>query len=704
VGGQASISTTTLPLGSDSLSAVYSGDGNYQPNTGKFTQTVQMAGTSTALASSMNPSNSGQVITFTATVTSNTTAIPAGTVTFLDGTATIGSSVLNGSGVATFSTSTLVVGTHNITASYAGNGNFTGSTSTVLSEVVQKASTSIAVSSSQNPLTINQSVTLTAKLSWSNSLTPTGTVTFLDGATTIGSSAVNGSGVATFSTSTLSVGTHNITASYVGDGNFTASTSTLLSQVVQQGDTSVALVSSVNPSTESQSVQFTATVNSVSGVIPTGTVKFMDGTSQVGSSALNGSGIATLSIMTLSVGTHGITAVYSGDSNSDPSTSPVLSEVVQKANTTTALISSLNPSTFEQSLTITATVSSSTPGTPTGTVTFLSGTTTLGSSALNAGGVATLSMATLTVGTDGITATYSGDANFSASTSPVLNQVVQKANTTTVLSSAPISANLNQSVTFTATVTPGTAGSPTGTVSFMDGTAQLGTSTLNASGVATFSTSALTAGTHNISAAYSGDGNFNVSTSTVVSVVVDAPNFSLSATTPSPSSVAPGASAKSTITVNLTGGLNPSALTLACSVTPAVSQPVTCSLGPISMGTNNTGTSILTVATAGPQVALAPPAGGEHRPGIEFAFGLMIPAILLSGARLKKPSQKKLLSFCIIFMVLGGCLLEVACGAGGSAPKNIGNSGTPAGTYTVTVTGSTSGTPPQTTLVVLTVQ
>jgi hypothetical protein len=528
-------------------------------------------------------------------------------------------------------------------------------------------------------------------------------VTFLDGTSTIGSSAVNGSGVATFSVSTLSIGTHNITAAYGGDNNFNASTSPVLSQVVQQGNTSTTLTSSANPSTESQSVTFTATVSAGIGTTPTGSVEFMDATTPLGTSALNASGVTTLSVATLSVGTHSITAVYSGDTNSDPSTSPVLSQVVQKASTSIALISSVNPSSFDQSVTFTASVSSGAAGAPTGNVTFSSGASSLGSSALNASGVATLSVASLAVGTDSITAVYSGDANFGTSTSAALSQVVQKANTSTALSSAPTAANLNQTVTFTATITPGTAGAPTGTVSFLDGTTQLGTSALNGSGVATFSTSTLTAGTHSITAAYSGDGNFNVSTSTVVSLVVTAPDFSLSAGALVPSSVAPGGSAQSTITINPLGGLDPATVVLTkCSVTPAVTPAATCSLGPITVA-NSVGTSTLTVTTAGPQATLATP-DGKQGPGTLFALGLMIPAMLLSGAGLNKPSQRKLLSFCLIFLVLGGCLFQAACGSGSTHTTPGGNPGTPAGTYMVTVTGSANGTQHTTSPISLTVQ
>jgi hypothetical protein len=307
----------------------------------------------------------------------------------------------------------------------------------------------------------------------------------------------------------------------------------------------------------------------------------------------------------------------------------------------------------------------------------------------------------LSAGTDTITATYSGDANFDASTSSVLSQVVQKANTTTAVSSAPTSANLNQTVTLTATVTPSTGGAPTGTVNFLDGSTQLGSSALNGSGVATFSTSALAAGTHSVSAAYGGDGNYNVSTSTGMSLIVAAPGFGLSASALSPASVAPGTPSTSTITINPTGGLNPSSVALSCSVTPVTSPAATCSLGTISLA-NNTGSSTLTVATSGPQATLMPPTGAG-RSGLAIVLGLLMPLVFFSVATVMKPAQRRLLSFGLLSILLGGCLLQSACG-GGSAPAVAANSGTPAGAYKVTITGTANGTPTQTTSVSLTVQ
>jgi parallel beta-helix repeat protein len=191
--------------------------------------------------------------------------------------------------------------------------------------------------------------------------------------------------------------------------------------------------------------------------------------------------------------------------------------------TTTTLTSSLNPSTFGQSVTFTATVTGSGP-TPTGTVTFLDGVTTLGTGTLNGSGVATFTTLALAVGSHPMTGSYGGDATYAVSTSPAVNQVVNKANTSTVDLSNVNPSTVGQSVTFTATVTavaPG-AGTPTGTVTFLDGVATLGTGTLNGSGVATLTTSSLTLGSHSITVSYSGDGSFNVSTSSVVTQVVNA--------------------------------------------------------------------------------------------------------------------------------------------------------------------------------------
>jgi hypothetical protein len=178
------------------------------------------------------------------------------------------------------------------------------------------------------------------------------------------------------------------------------------------------LTSSLNPSAYGQQVMFTATINPSSGA--TGTVTFMDGASTLGTSALNASGVATLSTASLAVGTHSITAQYSGDGSHSGSASSPLSQIVSKAGTATTLSSSSNPSKSGSPVTFTATVSASAA---TGSVQFFDGSNSLGTIPL-ASGTASLTTSTLGGGKHSITAVYSGDASFAGSTSAVLSQTV----------------------------------------------------------------------------------------------------------------------------------------------------------------------------------------------------------------------------------------------------------------------------------------
>src|SRR5207302_607900 len=189
---------------------------------------------------------------------------------------------------------------------YAGDGNFIGSTSAALSQVVNKAGTSTAVVSSGNPSVFGQSVTFTATVSVTSpgAGTPTGTVTFKDGGTTLGTGNLNSGLQASFSTAGLSVATHSITAVYAGDGNFIASTSAATSQVVNKADTTTLVESSANPSVFGQLVTFTATVSPVApgAGTPSGTVTFKDAASLLVSGTYDGVGhVWTLSTSSLSV-------------------------------------------------------------------------------------------------------------------------------------------------------------------------------------------------------------------------------------------------------------------------------------------------------------------------------------------------------------------------------------------------------------------
>src|SRR5262249_6890955 len=150
-----------------------------------------------------------------------------------------------------------------------------------------------------------------------------------------------------------------------------------------------------------------------------------------------------------------------------------------------------------------ATVTSSSSGTPTGSVSFYEGAVLLATSSMS-GGQTTATLLNFSVGNHTLTSVYNGDANFQTSTSNAVTQTINKGSTTTTLTSSLNPSDHGQSVTFTATVTPVSpaSGNITGTVSFLDGTTTLGTGTLNAQGKATFAISTLSVGTHTIKAIY----------------------------------------------------------------------------------------------------------------------------------------------------------------------------------------------------------
>jgi hypothetical protein len=300
-----------------------------------FTLQINQANTATSASSNANPAVYGQIISFTVTVAPNSPCIPTGTVTLFSDRISITSKSLSG-GTATFSTS-LPVGTHNITATYGGDSNFIASTtSTALVQVVNKAMTTTSVTSSLNPSVFGQAVTLTAAVApiLPGAGAPTGSVTFFDGTTSIGSTIVTG-GTATLTTSTLPFGVNNITATYLGDPNFNASSSGTLSQTVK-AMTTTSVIASPNPAVAGQPVTFTATVSAIAPGVgaPTGMVNFFDGATPLGPGSLTG-GVASLTTSALAIGFHSITASYLGDTLFVSSTSTSVTLPVQAVVTNT---------------------------------------------------------------------------------------------------------------------------------------------------------------------------------------------------------------------------------------------------------------------------------------------------------------------------------------------------------------------------------
>ncbi len=541
--GQASVATSTLAIASHSITAEYLGAPTFLASTsGALSQVVNKVGTLTALVSSVNPSTINQSVTVTATVTAQSpgTGTPAGSISFREGATVLGSATLDGSGVATFTTSTLSIGTHGITADYAGDASYKTSTSPSVSQVVNQDGATVALTASPSPSTYATNVTFKATVS-SVGLggAPTGTVTFRDGTTTLGTGTLDGSGVATFSTATLVGGSRTIAADYAGDAKHAAATGTT-SHIVSVASSTTTNVSLTNPSAFGQSVTFTATVAGA-GVTPTGTVTFTDGPTVLATQTLGGAGQASFTIASLDVGTHAIVATYNGNSNyaaSATSVAGAVSQVVNKANTTTALASSSNPSVVGKDVTFTATVAAVAPGAgvPAGTVSFRSGGDELGIGTINGAGVATFTTGSLAVGTASITAVYSGNSSFAGNISSALAQVVNQDGVSASVTAAPNPSKFGDNVTFTATIaSSGSGGTPTGTVTFKDGGTTLGASALDASGVATFSTASLSGGPHTIDVAYAGDMNHGAGAASVSLTVDPAITTTTLAASPNPS-------------------------------------------------------------------------------------------------------------------------------------------------------------------------
>src|SRR6202012_2391652 len=170
------------------------------------------ADTTTTLTASPNPANLLQTVTLNTMVrAAQGTAVPAGTVTLAEGRNVLGTKALDTSGNTSFSLSTLALGPHTITASFSSTGNFNPSSASV-NEVVTVIATNLALSASPNPAAVGQPVTIQASASTSSPI-PSGTITFFDGSSVLGTGPVNAAGQASLTTSALALGTHVLTAS-----------------------------------------------------------------------------------------------------------------------------------------------------------------------------------------------------------------------------------------------------------------------------------------------------------------------------------------------------------------------------------------------------------------------------------------------------------------------------------------------------------
>jgi hypothetical protein len=544
--GIAQWTSNQLPGGAYTITASYSGDGNYAPGTTSITLTVQPEAANFTLSA---PSSTTLGASFTATVTAtsasgvgspnvNLTVTPSGITGALATTQTIA----NGAS-AQFTYTAKQAGSISLQASCTPNDqSFTCYTPQSASITVPQATPTVALTISPTNPTAGQQVSFAATVTGVSGIAPTGSVQFFDGATALG---YGGAPSATYS-GTLSAGTsHSLSAVYQGDSNYLKTTSNVIPTTVGTAPTTTVVSASATSAAYGQSVTLNITVTGstlVNGTQPTGTLTFT-GAGSTTTSAVSG-GSASVTLNNLAVGTYTIGTTYSGDTNYAASTGNTVNVTVTQA--TASLNPSISTTSFTNGSTATLTVTVTLPGNaqlPSGstfvaTIVGVTGASYTGTFAVNTGGntgTGAITIPAPIAGSYTLQITCGTSANFtcapaslaitSTATTGTTGTSTGTTPTTTTLAISPTAPTAGQAVTFTATVSASATAIATnpiaGTVNFYDGTTLIGSATVGAGGVATASVS-LTASTtaQSLTAVYQGNTVYASSTSAAVPVTI----------------------------------------------------------------------------------------------------------------------------------------------------------------------------------------
>jgi hypothetical protein len=337
--GFVTAATPQSPVGGYAITPGGLASPNYAIAFANGTLSIVKGATATVVSTSPEPSGAGQPMTFTAAIgaTAPASGAPSGVVQFFDGAALLGTSPIAG-GIASLTTAGLSSGSHTIEARYLGDASFEASVATSTHVIRTTSSTpTISLSSSRNPASTGQSVTLTANLSMSSG-SVTGSVQFWDGDTLLATSTIS-AGRATWTTSSLANGSHAITARYLGSASAAPSNSGVLVQAVggsgwRNRSTSASVASSANPTAVGNPISLTATIVGSWSAVPTGRVLFMiDGTvvgdpSGVAVTLVSGTTVrAVLAVPGLARGSRKVTVTYLGDVNYKGSTAALTQTV-----------------------------------------------------------------------------------------------------------------------------------------------------------------------------------------------------------------------------------------------------------------------------------------------------------------------------------------------------------------------------------------
>ena len=676
--GAATFTLQTLALGTHTLTAIYSGDPSNTAATSASTTTlVDTIPTATTLAAS--PAPFGKLSTFTAAVTP---ADATGTVLFTDSSSPTPVPVALQNGTATWSSSTLIPGTHTLTAAYSGDATHAASASPALAVKVLQIPTTLSLTLPAAPLYPGNPLALTAALT---PATATGTVLFSDPTAGVLGQAILTAGTATLTLPALAPGAYTVTATYSGDPDDLPATSTPAALQVLSTATVTTLTAPAT-SLYGASVSLSA---SVSPAPPSGLIRFLDHGTLLGSTAL-ANGTAIFSTAALAAGPHTLTATFAGDSTHAASTGSATLTITPGASTTTLTLSQPNLLAGSPAV-VNVRVASSTTATPTGTITLRSGATVLAAVlataplANGAAGLAyaTLSLPTSTPGTYPVTAFYSGDPTTSPSDSSTIalaytvSPRVASGALTLSATQVPPQTPVTLTAAFTSPATSGPGLVPTGTVTFSSGTTPIATVPLDATGQATATLASTALGTYTLSAVYTPTGVFTAAPVAPTTLTVTPPvavAFLAAAV-----AMAPATTTDAALTFTPLSGYQ-GALITQCTTSQSF---ITCTVdAPTTLTGPATGKVHLAVAS---QTATLTRIPIQALTQTTLTLALLLPLCFRSRRR-------KLPILLLLFLTATLATLT-GCGAG-----NFGQ--VPPGTYQVQLTATAANTPTQATLTI----
>ncbi len=558
------LATFTLPhppAGPHTYTVTYAGTSAFSSASASTGVTITLpVSTSLSATATPNPAPLNDPVFCTVHVVAASGLAATGTVTFTDGATPLGQTpLLSGNqGIVAFSITNLSFGLHTIVVAFQPDPGFSASSGTCTVNVGGSASRTI-LTSSRNPAlttdTVTYTATVTNSVSTASGTAPTGSVTLSEGNTLLASAPLvagsSGSSSAALPVSLPNPGTHILTATYIPATAASFTSSATLSETINSPPPITTVLSAApNPATIGQTVVLSATVTSQAALPTPATLTFADGAALLGSAAVSSSGIASLSLNSLGVGSHQITAVLRGgaDATTIRSTSNLVTVQVNGLATTLTLAAAPVAAFAATPVTLTASLAPAsalpTGTTLSGSIVFLDGNLPLGVSSLSADGHATFTTSTLAPGPHLLSASFAGNAILSSATSATVTEAVAINPTTTALAVTSASVTAFAPVTLNAHVSSTTSATRINTlacppacapiaVSFFasssTGSLTLGTVALDATGNASLTINPAV-GTYSLSAVFSGSTIFAASASAAATLTATPSSTALTLT------------------------------------------------------------------------------------------------------------------------------------------------------------------------------